>query len=96
MRFRSWGSNLKLKSKVNRRLDGGNLIICEWEMMFNPILRMAALFLIESNIESSAVFGICPSFEIDEEFAGVLLTALLELDDSFQVDVSSRLPDDQT
>ncbi|MHA2064629.1 MAG: hypothetical protein ACXABY_09675 [Candidatus Thorarchaeota archaeon] len=91
----SWGSTIKLKSKINRRVDGQHLIIWEWEMRFKPMMRIAALFLIDANLESSEVFVICPAFEMDEEFVHVLLMALLKIDDPSHVDVSSYLAQGQ-
>lgn len=91
VRGRSWGSNLKLKSKVNRRMNGQHLIIWEWELLFMPMMRIAALFRIDPNLEGSEVFVICPAFELDEDLVRVLLMALLKIDDPSKVDVSSFL-----
>ncbi|MHA2143115.1 MAG: hypothetical protein ACXADD_16660 [Candidatus Thorarchaeota archaeon] len=95
VKFR-WGSRLTLKSKISRRVDGQHLMIWEWELLFKPMMRFAALFRIDPNLVSSEVFVFCPAFEMDEKLVLVLLMALQKIDDPSQVDVSSFLAQNQT
>ncbi|MFW9802844.1 MAG: hypothetical protein ACFFFC_09345 [Candidatus Thorarchaeota archaeon] len=97
VRGRSWNSRLTMKSKVNRRIDGRHLIIWEWELLFKPEpLLLTAMFWIDSNLEGSEVFVICPTFGMSEIFVHSLLMALLKIEDPSQVDVSSFLAQNQT
>ena len=94
--WNSLGCGLELTAQVNRHLHNQNLLVREWTITRSrERMKLAAFFLIDSNLERCEVILTCPGW-LDEDFVRMLMMSLLRTDDPSQVDVSSYLAQSQT